>query len=338
MRLLITGAAGFIGFHLVRRLLADGHAVVGYDGMTPGRALSLKRARSALLAGTEGFHAITGMLGDFDTLRRAVDLAAPEVIVHLAARTGVRAPAEEARLYVNANVVGSQKLLDAARVAGAKHILLASSSSVYGANPRGSFAEGDPIDAPLSLYAATKNGMEAIAHAHAHLYAQPITVFRPFTVYGPWGRPDMALFRFVDAIANDRPIDVYGDDRVSRDFTYVDDVVEAIVRLIAVIPGESNRASSAGATDTLARLAPFRVVNIGEGRPIELSEAIATIERLLGKRAVRNSLPMQPGDMPRTCADPALLEALTGFRPATPIASGLAALVAWYRDYTGGRA
>ncbi|MEJ0097280.1 MAG: NAD-dependent epimerase/dehydratase family protein [Bauldia sp.] len=330
MRLLVTGSAGFIGFHLARRLLADGHTVVGYDGMTPYYDVELKRARHAILARSAGFTAVNAMLEDADALRRAADLAAPEIIVHLAAQAGVRYSMENPRAYIDANLVGSWNLLDAAQNTGVRHLVLASTSSVYGANAKAPFAETDRADEPLSLYAATKKAMEAMAHAHSHLHALPTTVLRFFTVYGPWGRPDMALFKFVDAILNDRPIEVYGEGRMSRDFTYVDDLVEAIVRLTGVVPGEGNRVAG---IDSLSAQAPFRVVNIAGGQPTALLDLIAAVEAALGRTARRTLLPMQPGDVPRTDASPALLEALTGFRPGTPVNVGVEAFVAWYRDY-----
>ena len=335
MRLLVTGTAGFIGFHLARRLLADGHVVIGFDGMTPYYDVTLKQARHALLSRSNGFTAVTAMLEDAEALKRAAELAAPDVIVHLAAQAGVRYSLENPRAYIDANLIGSWNLLDVARAAAPKHLVLASTSSVYGANQKVPFAETDRADEPLSLYAATKKGMEAMAHAHALLHRLPTTVLRFFTVYGPWGRPDMALFKFVDAILDGRPIEIYGEGAMSRDFTYVDDLVEAIVRLIAVVPDESNRVAASAVTDSLSRQAPFRVVNIAGGHSTGLTDLIAAVESALGRPAIRKLLPMQPGDVPRTHASPALLEALTGFRPDTPISTGVAAFVAWYRDYTG---
>ena len=333
MRLLVTGSAGFIGFHLARRLLADGHVVVGFDGMTPYYDVGLKQARHAILVRSNGFTAVTAMLEDADALKRAADLAAPDVVVHLAAQAGVRYSLENPRAYLDANLVGSWNLLEVARNAAPKHLLIASTSSVYGANQKVPFAETDRADEPLSLYAATKKGMEAMAHAHSHLHALPTTVLRFFTVYGPWGRPDMALFKFVDAILHGRPIDVYGEGRMSRDFTYVDDLVESVVRLIAIAPDESNRVTTHGVSDSLSRQAPFRIVNIAGGQPIGLTELIAAVEDALGTPTIRKLLPMQPGDAPRTHASAELLQALTGFRPDTPVATGVKAFVAWYRSY-----
>ncbi|WP_026784696.1 NAD-dependent epimerase/dehydratase family protein, partial [Pleomorphomonas koreensis] len=234
MRFLITGTAGFIGFHLARRLLDDGHFVVGFDGMTPYYDVRLKEARHALLERSNGFRAVIGQLEDAATLRQAADLAEPEVIVHLAAQAGVRYSLENPRAYVDANLVGSWNVLELAKACEVRHLMLASTSSVYGANDKVPFAESDKTDEPLTLYAASKKAMEAMGHAYAHLWKIPTTAFRFFTVYGPWGRPDMALFKFVEAIETGAPIDVYGEGNMQRDFTYVGDLVEAIVRLVPV--------------------------------------------------------------------------------------------------------
>lgn len=333
MRLLVTGTAGFIGFHLARRLIADGHVVIGFDGMTPYYDVRLKQARHEILARSNGFTAVTGMLEDAGALRRAADLAMPDVIVHLAAQAGVRYSMENPHAYIDANLVGSWNLLELAANLKVQHLLLASTSSVYGGNRKIPFAETDRADEPLSLYAATKKAMEAMAHAHAHLHALPTTVLRFFTVYGPWGRPDMALFKFVAAMLKDEPIEVYGEGKMSRDFTYVDDLVEAIVRLIGIVPGEANRVTGSGVNDSLSGEAPLRIVNIAGGHPTELLDLIGAIERTLGKPAKRTMLPMQPGDVPRTHASSDLLYALTGFRPDTPVEVGVRAFVDWYRAY-----
>lgn len=331
MRFFVTGTAGFIGFHLARRLVADGHTVVGYDGMTPYYDVRLKQARHALLARSPGFTAVKGMLEDAGALHREAENAAPDVIVHLAAQAGVRYSLDHPRTYLDANVTGSWNVLEAAQRLKVQHLLLASTSSVYGANDKVPFAESDSTDQPMSIYAATKKAMEAMAHAHAHLHRVPTTAFRFFTVYGPWGRPDMALFKFVNAILNNRPIDVYGDGQMRRDFTYIDDLVEALVRLVGIAPAEANR--TAGVIDSLSPHAPFRVVNLGGGRPVGLLAFIENIEKILGKKAIRNLLPMQPGDMPQTCADPALLTALTGYSPQTGLDAGVAAFVAWHLEH-----
>ena len=335
MRVLVTGTAGFIGFHLARRLLEDGHSVVGYDGMTPYYDVRLKDRRLGILQRTEGFQQVVGMLEDRALLEETMMCAEPEVVVHLAAQAGVRYSLENPGAYVSSNYDGSFNLLEAARQVRPKHLLLASTSSIYGANPKVPFAETDRADEPLTIYAATKKAMELTAHAYAHLHGIPTTAFRFFTVYGPWGRPDMALFKFVEAIEAGRPIEIYGEGNMQRDFTYIDDLVEAIVRLIAVPPHKHNRAAGEGVEDTLSRQGPFRVVNIGGGQPVGLLPFIDTIEEALGKPAIRKLLPMQQGDVPRTYASPDLLRALIGYVPHTPVAEGVRAFVDWYRRYHG---
>lgn len=333
MRFLVTGTAGFIGYHLAERLLRDGHTIVGFDGMTDYYDVALKRARLARLERHGAFRQVVGMLEDGDLLFRTAEAAAPDVIVHLAAQAGVRYGLENPRAYVDGNLVGSFAVLEAARVLKPGHLLLASTSSVYGAGPEVPFREASPTDAPLSLYAATKKSMEVMAHAYAHLWAIPTTAFRFFTVYGPWGRPDMALFKFVSAILEDREIPVYGYGRMRRDFTYVDDLIEAVVRLIDRPPGGEDPVTADGVPDSRSAAGPFRTVNIGGGQPVGLEDFIAAIEAALGRPAKRLLLPMQPGDVPETFASPALLEALTGYRPRTGIDEGVARFVDWYRDY-----
>ncbi len=330
MRYLITGTAGFIGFHVAKRLIDEGHFVVGFDGMTPYYDVTLKERRHAILQRSNGFKAVTAMLEDRAALDRAAELAEPEVIIHLAAQAGVRYSLENPKAYVDANLVGSWNMLELAKAIAPKHLMLASTSSIYGANDKIPFAEADRADEPMTLYAATKKSMELMAHSYAHLYKVPTTAFRFFTVYGPWGRPDMALFKFVDAIHNGRPIDIYGEGRMSRDFTYIDDLVESIVRLSHIAPSEENRVAPEKATDTLSRHAPFRVVNTGGGQPVELMTFVETVEKAVGRPAMRNMLPMQQGDVPRTFASPDLLEALTGFKPSVSVEEGVARFVEWY--------
>ncbi|PST25577.1 NAD-dependent epimerase [Mesorhizobium plurifarium] len=332
MRYLITGTAGFIGFHVAKRLIDEGHFVVGFDGMTPYYDVMLKERRHAILQRSNGFKAVTAMLEDRAALDRAAELAEPEVIIHLAAQAGVRYSLENPKAYVDSNLVGSWNMLELAKAINPKHLMLASTSSIYGANEKIPFAEADRADEPMTLYAATKKSMELMAHSYAHLYRVPTTAFRFFTVYGPWGRPDMALFKFVDAIHNGRPIDIYGEGRMSRDFTYIDDLVESIVRLSHIPPSEENRVAPEKATDTLSRHAPFRVVNTGGGQPVELMTFIETVEKAVGRPAIRNMLPMQQGDVPRTFASPDLLEALTGFKPSVSVEEGVARFVEWYEQ------
>lgn len=331
MRILVTGTAGFIGFHLARRLIADGHMVVGFDGMTPYYDVRLKQRRHEILAQSNGFRAHVGMLEDRDALTRAVDDCQPEMIVHLAAQAGVRYSLENPDAYASANLAGTFNVLEAAREAGPRHLLVASTSSVYGGNQRMPFRETDLTDAPMTLYAATKKAGEAMSHSYAHLWAIPTTCFRFFTVYGPWGRPDMALFKFVDAIENGRPIEVYGEGEMRRDFTYIDDLVEGIVRLMDAVP-EQGRPVAGEGTDSLSPVAPWRVVNIAGGQPVGLMPFIEAIEACLGTSADKIMLPMQKGDVRETWAAADLLRALTGYTPQTPVAEGVAAFVAWYRE------
>lgn len=334
MRVLITGTAGFIGFHLARRLLDDGHFVAGFDGMTPYYDVALKQARHAQLKRSNGFAEHIGQLEDMAALERAADAAEPDIIVHLAGQAGVRYSIDHPRTYTNSNLVGSFNILELARARKPAHLLLASTSSVYGANEEMPFAEADPADHPLTFYAATKKAVETMSHSYAHLFSVPTTCFRFFTVYGPWGRPDMALFKFVDAILNNRPIDVYGDGRMKRDFTYVGDLVDGIVDLIGAVPETGNPIAVEGGQDSLSPVGPWRVVNIGGGDPVGLMDFIQIIEKKLGRTAEKNMLPMQPGDVPVTSADLKLMQALTGYRPKVSVAEGVGAFVDWYLDYT----
>ncbi|MFG1379816.1 NAD-dependent epimerase [Xanthobacter autotrophicus] len=333
MRYLITGTAGFIGFHLAKRLLDEGHFVVGYDGMTKYYDVALKEKRHAILGRSNGFKAVIAAIEDQDALEKAAEFAEPDVIVHLAAQAGVRYSLENPRSYIDSNLVGSFNVIDLASRFKPKHLLLASTSSVYGSNEKVPFAESDKADEPMTIYAATKKSMEVMAHSYSHLHKIPTTAFRFFTVYGPWGRPDMALFKFVDAIRNNRPIEIYGEGKMSRDFTYIDDLIEGIVRLIATPPEEANRVTADGVIDTLSQHAPFRVVNIGGGQPVALMRFVETIEESLGKPAVRKMLPMQQGDVPRTFAAPDLLVALTGFKPQIEIEVGVRRFAEWYQEH-----
>lgn len=326
-RALVTGSAGFIGYHLCARLLADGWTVTGLDGMTDYYDVRLKQRRHAMLSQRPGFRPVEGLVETPGLVR---DLAAgADVIVHLAAQAGVRYSIDAPRSYVEANLIGTFEVLEAARAVQPAHLLMASTSSVYGANTEMPYAERHKADSPMSFYAATKKATEAMGHSYAHLYAIPTTMFRFFTVYGPWGRPDMALFKFVKAILSGEPIEIYNHGDMRRDFTFVDDLVEGIVRLISVAPAEV----PVGAMDSLSPVAPFRIVNIGNGAPVGLMEFVASIEAALGRPAEKRFLPMQPGDVPATWADAALIEALTGPLPRTEIGDGVGRFVRWYRDY-----
>ncbi|MFN4210453.1 MAG: NAD-dependent epimerase/dehydratase family protein [Devosia sp.] len=331
MRIFITGAAGFIGFHLAQRLLADGHTVTGYDGMTNYYDPALKRARLAMLAGHARFVLIEGMLEDAARLREGLAQSGAEVVLHLAAQAGVRYSLEQPQSYIQSNVVGTANLLEALRALPPKHLIFASTSSIYGGNSKVPFAETDRADGPVSLYAATKKSGEAMVHAYAHLFGIPATCVRFFTVYGPWSRPDMAPLKFATAMMEGRPIDVYGFGRMRRDFTFVDDLVDAIVRLMERAP----ETGKGVAHDSLSEVAPFRIVNIGGGRPTELMDFISALERALGVKAQLNLLPMQPGDVVATEADTRLLQALIGAMPQTPMDVGVARFVAWFKSYNG---
>jgi UDP-glucuronate 4-epimerase len=328
----ITGTAGFIGYHLSRTLLDHGWQVAGYDGMTDYYDVGLKRRRHAMLLQSQGFSATEAMLEDTAALDAAIDAAAPDVIIHLAAQAGVRYSLEAPRSYVEANVLGTFGVIEAARRLGVQHLLMASTSSVYGANEAMPFRETDKADGPLTIYAATKKATEAMGHAYAHLWGIPTTMFRFFTVYGTWGRPDLAYFKFVDAVLNGRPIEVYNHGDMSRDFTAVEDLVEGIRRLIDVPPVRPAEGEAVADGDSLSKDAPFRVVNIGNGRQVRLLDFIASIEDACGRQAEKVFLPMQKGDVPATWADCSLLERLTGFRPETDLRDGMRRFVDWYRD------
>ena len=327
---LITGSAGFIGMHAAERWLAEGWRVVGVDAFTDYYDPQLKRDRAARLTAHDAYTAVEAGIETPGALKSAFAEHRPEVVVHLAAQAGVRHSIEAPEAYVQSNLVGTFALLEAARAHPPGHLLLASTSSVYGANTAMPYSETDKADTPMSFYAATKKATEAMAHAYAHLYRLPITMFRFFTVYGPWGRPDMAYFKFVRAILENRPIDVYNHGRMKRDFTYIDDLTEAVWRLSGCVPK-----APVGKHDSLSPVAPIRIVNIGKSQPDELADFIAAIEDALGRKAERNLMDMQPGDVPATWSDTALLEALTGLRPGTPLSVGVPAFVDWYKDYHG---
>ena len=334
-RVLITGTAGFIGFHLARLLLTEGFQVHGYDGMTDYYDVTLKRRRHEILAQNPNFAATEGMLEDQALFDKVTDAFRPEVIVHLAAQAGVRYSLENPRAYLDSNVIGTFNVMEAARRLEVKHLLMASTSSVYGANDEMPFTETEKADTQLTIYAATKKANESMAHSYAHLWNLPTTMFRFFTVYGTYGRPDLALYKFVDAILDDRPIDIYNHGDMYRDFTYVDDLVRAIRLLIDAVPERPATKGDIEPGDSLSPVAPFRIVNIGNSEKIRLLDFIDAVEEALGKKAQRNYMPMQMGDVPATWADATLLQRLTGYRPETDFRDGIARFVAWFREYYG---
>lgn len=335
MKVLITGSAGFIGYHLAQLLLDEGFTVVGYDGMTDYYDVRLKQRRHQMLLQNQKFSAVEGMLEDFDKLRDLALAEKPDVIVHLAAQAGVRYSLENPRAYLESNLVGTFNVMELARELEVQHLLMASTSSVYGANTEMPYSEQQKVDTPLTFYAATKRANESMSHSYAHLWAIPTTMFRFFTVYGPWGRPDMALFKFTRGVLGGEPIDVYNHGEMYRDFTYVTDLVRSIRMLIDRAPArvDARQDVEAIANDTLSPVAPWRVVNIGNNDRVKLTDFVDAIEAECGKPAIRNLMEMQKGDVPATWADASLLQALTGYAPQTSVRDGIAAFVAWYRDY-----
>lgn len=328
---LVTGAAGFVGFFTARALLQAGWQVIGIDNLSDYYDVTLKQRRQSMLLDHAHFQMVNEAIEAPGVLLTLFEQHRPDVVIHLAAQAGVRHSIEMPRAYVQSNLVGSFELLEAARSFPPRHMLLASSSSVYGANTRLPYAETDRVDAPMSFYAATKKATETLAHSYAHLYDLPITMYRFFTVYGPWGRPDMAHFKFTRAILAGDPIDIYNHGNMQRDFTYVDDLVAALIALIDCVPDPAHPVQG----DSISPGAPFRVVNIGNDSPVKLMDFIAAIEEACGMEAIKTYHPMQPGDVPATWADASLLNTLTGQRPVTPIATGLHHFVDWYRDYYG---
>ncbi|SMC18820.1 UDP-glucuronate 4-epimerase [Desulfacinum hydrothermale DSM 13146] len=330
--LLVTGAAGFIGFHLSRRLLTEGYAVVGLDNVNDYYDVRIKWDRLKLLEDLDGFTFHRIDLEDRPAMESLFDRYDFSAVVHLAAQAGVRYSLVNPYAYVDSNLTGFMHILEGCRHHGVKHLVFASSSSVYGANTRMPFSVHHNVDHPVSLYAATKKANELMAHTYAHLYGLPCTGLRFFTVYGPWGRPDMALFLFTRAILNDEPIQVFNYGKMQRDFTYIDDIIEGVYRVMQK-PPEPDPAWSGDAPDPGTSYAPYRVYNIGNNQPVELMEFIRTLEECLGKEARKELLPIQPGDVPATYADVEDLTRDFGFKPVTPIREGIQRFVDWYRDY-----
>jgi UDP-glucuronate 4-epimerase len=334
-KVLITGTAGFIGFHLAKLLLEENFLVHGFDGITDYYDVTLKQRRHAMLFQNSNFSATEGMLEDTALIDQVADNFQPDVIVHLAAQAGVRYSLENPRAYIDSNVVGTLNIMEAARRLQVQHLLMASTSSVYGANEDMPFQETEKTDTQLTIYAATKKANENMGHAYAHLWNLPTTMFRFFTVYGTWGRPDLALYKFVDAILDGRPIDIYNHGDMYRDFTYVDDLVRGIRLLIDSAPERPASRKDIPAWDSVSPVAPYRVVNIGNSNKVQLLDFIDAIEEALGKKAKRNYMDMQKGDVPATWADATLLKELTGYRPQTDFKDGITRFVAWFRDYYG---
>jgi len=332
MRILVTGAAGFIGSHLSHRLLERGDEVLGLDNLNDYYDPTLKQARLERLLPRPGFSFVQGSLEDRGTVERGFANFRPEKVVNLAAQAGVRYSLENPQAYIESNIVGFTNILEACRHGGVGHLVYASSSSVYGSNRKLPFSVEDSVDHPVSLYAATKKANELMAHTYSHLFGLPTTGLRFFTVYGPWGRPDMALFLFTRNILAGRPIDVFNHGRHTRDFTYIDDIVEGVIRTLDRVPGPDpdydpmhpNPGSSS---------APYRVYNIGNSAPVPLLRYIEVLEECLGRKAEMNLLPLQPGDVPDTASDVEALRRDTGYQPSTPIETGIRNFVDWYRDY-----
>lgn len=333
MRWLITGSAGFIGYHVAAHLLNLGHEVAGVDGMTPYYDVSLKEKRHALLREAGRFTSLCAMIESSEKIAAFTTNFAPEVVLHLAGQAGVRFSLVDPGAYVKGNVLGGYSVLELCRAIRPKHVLIASTSSVYGDSGDFPLVETAQTDWPLTPYAASKKALEVVAHTYSHLWDLPITICRFFTVYGPWGRPDMAVFKFVTNILSGLPIDVFNHGRVVRDYTYVDDVVRAVVALSDVVPAVDRKA---GGGDTLSAVAPYRIVNIGGNQPVGLLDLISEIERATGRTAIRNYVSMQAGDVPRTEASSELLQTLISYSPTTPIRAGISEFVAWYKSYYGG--
>jgi UDP-glucuronate 4-epimerase len=330
--ILVTGAAGFIGYHVARRLSEQGRQVVGVDNLNAYYDPALKRARLKELAAFPEFRFEQADLADRAGMEALFAAHRFPIVVHLAAQAGVRHSLAEPHAYADANLTGFLNVLEGSRNTGCRHFVYASSSSVYGGNTKAPFSTADNADHPLNLYGATKKANELMAHAYAHLFALPATGLRFFTVYGPWGRPDMAVWLFTAAILQGKPIRLFNHGKMKRDFTYIDDVTEAVVRLIDR-PATADMAWSGAVPNAATSFAPWRIYNVGNHTAIEVTEVVRLIEQATGRTAIRELVPMQPGDVPETCADVADLEAAAGFAPATPIAEGIRRFVVWYRGY-----
>lgn len=331
--ILVTGSAGFIGSHVAHRLLDRGDEVVGLDNMNPYYDPTLKQARLARLEAREGYRHTTIDLADRDAMARLFEETRPAKVVNLAAQAGVRYSLEHPAAYIDSNLVGFGNILEGCRAAQVEHLVFASTSTVYGANAKFPSSVHDPVHHPITLYSATKLANEAMAHAYAHLFGIPSTGLRFFTVYGPWGRPDMALFKFTDAIFAGRPIDVYGEGRMQRDFTYVDDIVTGVLAALDRPPSPDETWDPVNPDPATSGVAPWRVLNLGNSRSTELMRYIEVLEDKIGRKAELNLLPMQPGDVGRTDADVSDTEAALDYAPSTPIEVGVGRFVDWYVDF-----
>ena len=332
MRILVTGAAGFIGYHTAARLLERGHEVIGFDNLSPYYDVSLKEARLARLKQRENFRFLHADLADQTFVEATFAEERPQRVIHLAAQAGVRYGLDHPHSYISSNITGFLHVLEGCRHHGVEHLLYASTSAVYGANGKLPFDVSDAVDHPVSLYGATKKANELMAHSYAHLFGLPVTGLRFFTVYGPWGRPDMSLFLFTRQILAGEPIQVFNFGRHARDFTYIDDAVEGVLRALDVIAAPDPN-WNAQTPDSATSSAPYRLYNIGNNNPVALLDYIAVIEKVLDKKAKLELLPKQPGDVEETYADVEALKAATGFQPRTPLETGVERFVAWYRDY-----
>lgn len=329
---LITGSAGFIGFHVAQALLKKGLSVIGVDGLTRYYDIELKKKRNALLVEQKKYRFINCMLEDEKAIFDIFKKFRPRIVIHLAAQAGVRVSVEKQNAFFQSNLVGTYNILEAVRQFSCDHFLMASSSSVYGSNTKMPWKEIYNTDKPISFYAATKKSTEVMSHYYSHLYDIPTTCLRFFTVYGPWGRPDMALFKFSALILGNKSIEIYGKGDMMRDFTYIDDVVSSVIRLIEVLPKKNKHEDALVNNDSLSEVAPWRVINIGNSKPTKLLDFIATIERVIGKDAIKIFSESQPGDVKNTGADVSLLKSLTGFQPSTSLQEGVEKFLFWYKN------
>ena len=331
MKIFVTGSSGFIGFHLSKKLLEKGHSVYGFDSMNNYYDIKIKKARYKILKEYKKFSFTKGKLENKKILSKSILKFKPKVIVHLAAQAGVRYSIEKPRVYLDSNIIGTYNIIELAKKVNIKHLLIASSSSVYGANKKLPFKEIDKTETQLSIYAATKKSTESMAHSYSHIWKVPITMLRFFTVYGPWGRPDMALFKFTKGIINKKKIDIYNNGKMYRDFTYIDDIVNGINALINKVPNLNKLGKIRN--DSLSPVAPFRILNIGNTKKVYLLDFINALEKELGRKAIRNYMPMQKGDVKMTVSDTTLLKKLTGYNPKVNYKTGIKKFLEWYLVY-----